>query len=229
VADAGLIAVVAGATGLTGRALVEQLRKDSRYAKTIALVRRSGSILADARVEECVVDFGALVKTRTLPITHADHAFCCLGTTIKVAGSQAAFRKVDFDAVVAFAAAVKAKGARHLSVVSALGASNRSSVFYNRVKGEMEQAVTQLGYVSVHLLRPSLLLGLRSERRAGELAGPALANFIGPLLLGPVRKYRPIHADVVARAMRVGAAQDKSGLRVSESDQIAVLGASASL
>jgi uncharacterized protein YbjT (DUF2867 family) len=225
VADAGLVAVVAGATGLTGRALVAQLRVDPRYAKIIALTRKAGSVATDARVEECVVDFDALATSRTLPASPVDHAFCCLGTTIKVAGSQAAFRKVDLDAVLAFARAAKGSGARHLSVISALGASANSGVFYNRVKGEMEQAVAQLGFVSVHLLQPSLLLGERSELRAGERAGILAANVIAPLLLGPARKYRPIHVDVVARAMRVGAAQSQPGLRVSESDQIAVLGA----
>jgi uncharacterized protein YbjT (DUF2867 family) len=225
VADQGLVAVVAGATGLTGRALVAQLRADPRYAKIIALVRKAGSVATDARVQEYVVDYDALTTSQALPTGHVDHAFCCLGTTIKAAGSQAAFRKVDFDAVLAFARAAKASGARHLSVISALGASASSSVFYNRVKGEMEQAVAQLGFVSVHLLQPSLLLGERSELRAGERVGILAANVIAPLLLGPMRNYRPIHVEVVARAMRVGAAQNQPGLRVSESDQIAVLGA----
>jgi uncharacterized protein YbjT (DUF2867 family) len=172
-----------------------------------------------------VVDFDSLIKTRALPNSGVDHAFCCLGTTIKVAGSQAAFRRVDFDAVLAFAAAAKAAGATHLSVVSALGASTNAGVFYSRVKGEMEQAVAKLGFVSVHLLRPSFLLGERSEQRAGERMGIALATGLAPIMLGPARKYRPIHVDTVARAMLAGAAQNLPGVRVSESDQIAIEGA----
>jgi uncharacterized protein YbjT (DUF2867 family) len=215
------IAAVAGATGLTGRALIEQLRADAHYAQVFALVRKAGSLAADDKVRECVVDYTRLALPEEA--AHIDHAFCCLGTTIKTAGSQMAFRAVDFDAVLAFARAAKARGAQHLSVISALGADVCSRVFYNRVKGEMEQAVARLGFVSVHLLRPSLLLGQRHESRPGERFGIAAARVIAPALLGPLAKYRPIHVEKVARAMRVGAADVQPGLRVSESDEIAVL------
>jgi uncharacterized protein YbjT (DUF2867 family) len=218
-----LTAAVAGATGLTGMALLAQLRADPHYARVAALVRKPGSVQANDKVQECVVDYTHLVLPDAL--TPIDHAFCCLGTTIKVAGSQAAFRAVDFDAVVAFARACRARGAAHLGVISALGASTDSSVFYNRVKGQMERAVAQLGFVSVHLLRPSLLLGDRQEARPGERAGIIAARTITPALLGPLRKYRPIHVDTVARAMRAGARFPQPGLLVSESDEIALMGA----
>jgi uncharacterized protein YbjT (DUF2867 family) len=218
-----LTAAVAGATGLTGRALVEQLRADAHYAQVFALVRKAGSIAADDKVRECVVDYAHLALPEEA--AHIDHAFCCLGTTIKTAGSQMAFRAVDFDAVLAFARAAKARGAQHLSVISALGADVHSRVFYSRVKGEMEQRVGQLGYASVHLLRPSFLLGDRQERRPGERLGIAAAQLLGPALRGPLHKYRPIHVDAVAGAMRRGAQQLQPGLHVSESDEIARMGA----
>jgi uncharacterized protein YbjT (DUF2867 family) len=217
-------ALVAGATGLTGSALVEQLRADAHYARVIALTRQPDSIRTDAKVQEQVVNYSAL----QLPAEHAavDHAFCCLGTTIRVAGSQAAFRAADFDAVLAFAQAAKRAGVQHLGVMSTLGASAQSRVFYNRVKGEMEQAVGRLGVTSVHLLRPSLLLGLRQELRLGERAGITAARIITPLLQGPWRKYRPIQVHAVARALRAGARFAQPGLQIMESHEIAQLAAS---
>lgn len=214
-------AVVAGATGLTGSALIQQLRADPHYTRVIALVRKPGNVRTDAKVQEQIVNYSKLQwPAGSAP---ADHAFCCLGTTIRVAGSQAAFCAVDFDAVLAFAQMVKGAGAQYLGVISALGADAQSRVFYNRVKGEMEQTVGQLGIACTHLLRPSLLLGPRQERRPGERAGIVAARLITPLLQGLLRKYRPIEVQQVARALRAGARGSLAGLHRLESDEIVQL------
>lgn len=225
------IACVAGATGLTGRALVEQLRTDANYAQVWVLVRKAGSIRGDDKVREVVTDFEALTDLGVWPLPqtgHVDHVFCCLGTTIAKAGSQAAFTRVDLDYVLALATVAKAHGACHVGVISALGANAQSSVFYNRTKGQMEKAVAALGVDSTHFLRPSLLLGERAERRGAESAAITFAKLVGPVMLGPLRRYRALPADAVASAMRVGARiATTEQVRVTESEQIAALAATA--
>ncbi len=190
--------MLAGASGLIGRALLALLIESPRYRRVHVLLRRPVADLpAGGRIDTSVVDFARLPA---LPA--ADDAFIALGTTLRVAGSEAAFRQVDFDAVLAVARAARMAGAQCLTVVSALGADPNSRLFYSRVKGEMEQAVTALGYERVVIAQPSLLLGDRAAlgqpRRPGEqwaarLLRPALA-----LVPGPVR---PIGAEAVARAM----------------------------
>ena len=207
-------ALVAGATGLTGKHLLEFLLADERYASVCALVRKA-TLQAHPKLSEHVIDFESLGK-----LPKADDAFCCLGTTIKKAGSQAAFRKVDFDYVINFAAAAKAAGAKRFLVVSALGANAKSSVFYNRVKGEMENALKAMNFESLHIFRPSFLLGERAEARVGERLGIAVFSALAPLMIGPARKIRPVEAKVVARAMVLAANGGVLGVEVIESDEI---------
>lgn len=154
----------------------------------------------------------------------ADDAFCCLGTTIKTAGSREAFRAVDFDATFAFAQAARAAGAARFFLVSSSGASARSRVFYSRVKGEIEDAVARLPFEAVVLLRPSLLLGERAQARLGERLGEPLLALAAPLLVGPLRKYRAIEAGVVAKAALALAREGGKGRRVVESDELQRLG-----
>ena len=161
-----------------------------------------------------VVEFESLERNRV----EADDVYCCLGTTIKQAGSQAAFRRVDFDYPVALARVASRDGARRLLVVSALGANARSGVFYNRVKGEMEEAVRAAGVPQTLLFRPSLLSGPRTEPRFGEQAGLLVGALLGPLL----GRYRPIHGDLVAAAM-LSAALDDLPSQIFESEQIRAL------
>jgi uncharacterized protein YbjT (DUF2867 family) len=190
--------IVIGATGLTGRALIAQLARDERYARVVACVRKPTEF--DANVVTHVVDFDALIKSpeafarsfEKLGLTSTIHAFCCLGTTIKVAGSQEAFRRVDLDSVVAFAKAMKLLGAAHIGVISALGPSRNSPVFYSRVKAEMEEAVAAIGIASKNFLRPSFLDGDRAENRPGEKIGIVFTKMLGPVLLGPLRRYRVV-------------------------------------
>lgn len=232
-APTGEIVWVAGATGLTGRALVGQLLNDPQVRQVVALVRRPGSLLVqgaarpDSKLIECVVDYAALdadadAALRAVPAPAV--LYICLGTTIRTAGSQAAFRKVDFDAVLAVARAAQARGVHHVGVVSALGADTASRVFYSRVKGEMEAALKALNLPSLHIVRPSFLLGDRQERRIGEAIGIAAVQLLRPVLIGPWAQYRGVEVQTVAAALRAGAyLRSAGGLRVSQSQQLASL------
>jgi uncharacterized protein YbjT (DUF2867 family) len=204
--------ILAGATGLVGRELLEGLLADPTVAEVRALVRRPQTLPTRpagkaARLTLQVVDFAALPA---LPA--ADEVYLALGTTIKVAGSQAAFRAVDFEANLAVARAALAGGARRAGVVSAMGANAHSSVFYNRVKGELEDALAALGFEALVIARPSLLVGDRTALgqpvRPGERQGERLARWLGPLV---PRNVRPIPAARVARAL-LGAVPKAQGL-----------------
>jgi uncharacterized protein YbjT (DUF2867 family) len=193
---AGRRVLLAGATGLVGGEILRGLLADDTVAVVHVLARRALQI-EHPKLQAQVVDFGALP-----PLPALDEACLALGTTIKVAGSQAAFRAVDFDANLAVARAARAAGARRLGLVSAMGADRRSRVFYNRVKGELEEAVGELGFDTLVIARPSLLLGdrgvLGQPVRAGEHIGSLLAGVLRPLIPA---QYRPIKALDVARAL----------------------------
>ncbi len=216
--------MLAGATGLVGRALLARLLESTRYARVHALLRRVAPELPKhAKLHAQVVDFARLPR-----FPRVDDVFIALGTTIKVAGSEAAFRSVDFDAVLAVARAGRAAGARRLLVVSALGADPASRVFYNRVKGEMEQAVIRLGYECVVIARPSLLLGDRaalgqSARDAEEWATRLLRPIRGWL----PRRVRPIDADMVARSILSAALDARPGVTVLASGDMQSMRAAA--
>jgi uncharacterized protein YbjT (DUF2867 family) len=211
----GLRALIGGATGLTGGALVAQLLTHRDFTQIVSIERRASTEAAPSKLSRVVADFDALP---TLP--PVDVAFCCLGTTMKRAGSAEAFRRVDFDYVVAFARATRAAGARQFIVISALGASTRSRAFYNRVKGEMEDAVAAMDFDSLCIMRPSLLVGARDEVRVAERLGIVAASVISPFLHGGWRKYRSIPAAIVARAMIATALAQEPGIEVLESDEI---------
>jgi uncharacterized protein YbjT (DUF2867 family) len=219
-------ATVIGANGLTGRALVSQLAQDKHYARVIACVRKPAEF--DGNIVTHLVDFDALIKSpeafarsfEKLDLTTTIHAFCCLGTTIRVAGTQEAFRRVDFDSVVAFAKAMKLLGAAHIGVISALGASAKSSVFYSRVKGEMEVAVGDAGIASVHFVRPSFLDGDRRQSRPGEKLGIVATKLLAPVLLGPLKRYRVVNVQRVAAKLTAVAKTATTGVTISESETI---------
>ncbi len=210
-------ALVAGATGLVGGHCLQQLLQSNAYNQVIALVRKPLA-LSHAKLECVVVDFENLERHAMQTRTH--DVFCCLGTTIKQAGSQAAFRKVDFEYPYRLAQLAAANGAEQFLLVSALGANARSSIFYNRVKGEVEAAIAALPFRAVHIMQPSLLLGERKETRRGERIGEAVFNATAPMWIGPLRKYRPIAAHTVARAMIHLALQRRQGIFKHESHMI---------
>lgn len=190
---------MAGATGLVGREVLAALLTDRRYRAVHSVGRRAPPVQHRKLVHH-VVDFGSL--TTLDDIDRVDDVFIALGTTIKAAGSQEAFRAVDFDAVLAVARAAKQLGAIRLGVVSAMGANAHSPVFYNRVKGDMEAAVAQLGYQTLVLARPSMLDGnreaLAQSARPAEKWGLAAMALLKPLIPA---NYQAISATQVARAL----------------------------
>ena len=208
-------ALVAGATGLVGSHVLEFLLADAHWSHVVTVGRRTTS-QRHAKLEQRVLDLGELETVRDFP--HVDDVFCCLGTTIKQAGSQQAFRLVDHAFVVGLARAGLRAGATQFLLVSAIGADPESRVFYSRVKGETEAAIRKLPYQSIQIFRPSLLLGERAEFRLGEQIAMLGAPVLPALLFGRLRRYRPIQAATVARAMVTIAHEAPRGPNVFEYD-----------
>lgn len=204
--------MVAGATGLVGREILAALLADKTYA-SLHVVGRRPVALQHPKLIQHVVDFAALP---TLP--QVDDCFIALGTTIKLAGSREAFRAIDFKAVEVLAHAVRAQGATKLGVVSAMGANPQSPIFYNRVKGEMEDCLAHMGFSRLVIARPSLLDGqrqsLQQAPRPAERLGLAFMRCVGPLI---PRNYRSINASDVARALVQSVQSGASGLIILKS------------
>lgn len=219
------VAVIAGGTGLVGRFCLDVLLESPRYELVYAVGRREPS-RRHRRLTSIQTDFSNLAK---LGLGHVDDVFCCLGTTIKRAGSRDAFRAVDYDLPVKLAQVSRDYGADHFSLVSSLGADPNARSFYLRVKGETERAIAAVGIRSLAFLRPSLLLGDRDERRLGESLGRIVATTIRPLLVGSLRRYRAVDARDVAMAMVLIAASTPSGTHVIESETIGKIGHESSL
>lgn len=214
-------ALLAGATGLIGRELLSALLEGGHYAQVHVLLRRAVPELPrDRKLIAHQVDFNALPA---LPAV--DDVYVALGTTIKVAGSQAAFRAVDFDAVVAIARVAREAGALRIAVVSALGADAKSSVFYNRVKGEMQAAVAQLGYESVLFAQPSLLVGNREALGQPPRPGEVWATrLLRPVMGWVPASVRPIEARTVARALLRATLEAAPGVQLLSSAQMQEFG-----
>jgi uncharacterized protein YbjT (DUF2867 family) len=223
VSDAtGRIALLAGASGLVGNRCLARLLSEPSYARVITLTRRPLPS-DDPKLEQRVIDFDRL-GSAGVDFPAATDVFCCLGTTMKRAGSEAAFRQVDFTYVVALASQTLAMGARQFLLVSSLGASPASGIFYSRVKGETEAAVSALPFEGRQIFRPSILTGERSEHRTGERLGIAVMRGAAFAMVGPLRKYRPISATTVAEAMVRVALKAPRGVNIYESDEIERLG-----
>jgi uncharacterized protein YbjT (DUF2867 family) len=210
----GKHALLAGATGLVGERCLIRLLDHPAYAQVTVWSRRPLA-RAHAKLTVDLVDFDSLPP---VPVDCTE-IFCCLGTTIRKAGTQEAFRRVDHDYPVALAVRAKAAAVRQFLMVSSLGADANSPVFYSRVKGETERDVAAIGLPRHVFLRPSLLLGSRQEQRSGEGMAIAAFRLLRPLLAGPLRKYRPVEGDDVAAAM-VYAANHDTPSGVIESDRI---------
>jgi uncharacterized protein YbjT (DUF2867 family) len=205
-------ALIAGASGLVGGECLRRLLASAAYSTVTIVTRRSlGDAARHPKVREIVVDFARLENIQAE--LRADHVFCTLGTTIRKAGSQAKFRQVDYEYPRHLAQLTRANGARHFSLVSALGASSNSGVFYSRVKGELEDALRAMGWPSLCLLRPSVIAGERQESRPLERVGEWLLRF------GP-STYRPVAAGSIAAAMIATAQHQAAGVTILESREI---------
>ena len=208
----GLTAIVAGATGLVGGECLRQLLACPRYERVIVVTRRElGAAARHDKLREVVVEFDRLGDAKAR--LRGDHVFCALGTTIRKAGSQAKFRAVDYEYPLRLAQLTRQNGARHFSIVSALGASRSSPFFYSRVKGEVEEGLRQMGWPSLAILRPSVIAGERAESRPLERVSEHL------LRLAPAT-WRPVPARDIAGAMIAVALREPSGVTVVESRQI---------
>lgn len=223
--------LIAGATGLVGREALNACLLDPGVASVRALLRRPmdldavlGPLASQApglsaaqreRFEPILVDFQRLDRDPA-PFC-VDTVFCALGTTIRQAGSQESFRRVDFEAPLQIARLAHAQGARRFMLVSALGASSSSRVFYNRVKGELEDAVSAIGFEQLIIARPSLLEGERAESRPAEHLGLMLAKAFGFLI---PESHRPVHVSQVAKALLRAAAEGGAGRRVLTNAQM---------
>jgi len=214
-------ALIAGATGLVGSSLLKQLLADDQYEKVVIITRKSIETKNPKLIQK-QIDFDT-IESMKLDF-QVDDVFCALGTTIKTAGSQDAFYKVDYTYVVNLGKWCVANGVQRLMIVSAMGANAKSGIFYNRVKGEMEADVSQLSIPQIEVFRPSLLMGDRKEKRGGEKFAQVVMRTLGFLFAGPLLKYKGIHADVVAKAMIKSAKVDAKGFAVFESDEMQRMG-----
>ncbi len=210
-------AIVVGATGLIGKELVKQLLHREEFEQVVCLGRRFVD-LAHPALEQKIVDLGDTSALGELVI--GDVLFCALGTTIKTAGSQEKFRLVDHTYVVNAAKAASANGVGKFCVVSSIGAKAESKNFYLRTKGEMEEEVKKLPFESVHIFRPSLLLGKRNETRPGEIIGEVFFKIFRFLFIGKLKRYAAVYDSAVASAMINSALDVKTGVHFHESETI---------
>lgn len=218
-------ALIVGATGLVGESLLQLLLKDATYTQITALLRKklpenqqNNQLINNPKFVQIEVNFDAIDKHKDL--IKATDVFCCLGTTIAVAGSEENFRKVDFDYPLEIAKIAKFNGTDTFSIVTAMGADASSSVFYNQVKGEIEDTIAKLSFKSYNVFRPSLLLGDRKTFRFGESIGKFFAKGLGFLMIGGLKKYRAIQADAVAFAMLKLTKLAHEGINVYESNRL---------
>ncbi len=209
--------VVAGGTGLIGSFLLKILESSSEIETVRALTRREQR--SQGMIDWRTTDFENTDQLEKA-CQGAKLAFCCLGTTIRKAGSQKAFIKVDHEFVIAFARAAKSEGIKSFGVVSAIGSNPESGIFYNRVKGQMEKELSQIGFESLTIMHPSILLGPRKEFRFGEKIGSFFMRLFTPLMNGSFRKYRPIHVREVAKGMFYHVKKARPGVNHIEYDDM---------
>ena len=210
-------ALLVGATGLVGSVLLEQMLSDDFYQEIIILTRKSLGI-RHHKIQEHLIDFDNLDAYTHL--IKADHIYCCLGTTIKKAKSKDNFYLVDYTYPTEIAKIAKFNGATLFSLISAMGACKYSTFYYNRVKGEVEETIEHLQFKSCNIIRPSLLLGERQEFRLGEEIGKAVAKGLDFMMVGGLKKYKPIEAKAVAVAMYAISKEMREGFHIFESSYL---------
>lgn len=213
-------ALVVGATGMVGKALVRQLCENEAYAAVNVIVRRPLDFKHPKLVMK-VRDFEQMTES---DIEFAHEVYCCLGTTIKKAGSREQFEKVDVEYPLLIAALAKNRGIAHFLVISAMGANEKSLTYYNRVKGKLEEQLIAMDFPQLSIMRPSLLTGEREEFRLGERVSEKVLKALGPLMIGPGKKMRSIAAEQVALAMMVIALHGKKQkIAIYSSDELAAM------
>ena len=213
-------AVVFGATGLVGENLVRQLCEQENYISVTAVGRKA----LDFKHEKLEQKIHSLDELTESDIQFAHDVFCCLGTTIKKAGSKEQFEKVDFEYPMSIASLAKNQRVEHFIVISAMGASEKAIAYYSRVKGKLETALGELDFPRLSIIRPSLLTGNRKEFRFGEKVGEKVLKVLGPILVGGLKKYRSIEASQVATAMiAIALSEDKTPVKIYKSDELSAL------
>lgn len=210
-------AIIIGGSGLTGTQLLKILLTSNVYEKVVCLVRNASKI-SHPKLEQHVIDFDNPETYEEL--IEGDDMFCCLGTTIKKAGSEAEFEKVDLVYPIQFAKIASQRGIRQFSLISSLGANPNSGNFYLRTKGKCEEELRKIGFQSTSIFRPSLLLGNRKEFRLGEKIAEFFMRIFSIFMVGKFKKYRAIKSQDVAYAMYQIAQGNTVGFHVYESDQI---------
>jgi uncharacterized protein YbjT (DUF2867 family) len=213
----GYVAILAGATGLVGEQLLMQLLDHPEYRKVLVVSRKPLDV-THAKLEQRIIDFGLLPGA--MSGLQADHGFCCLGTTIKKAGSKEVQYRIDHDYVVGFARGCAASGVKRFAAVSSVGANPGSSNFYLRTKGEMEQDIREVPFERTVIVQPSLLMGERKESRTAEKIAVYVMGILNPLMMGSLKKYRGVPVEVVARGLISHTLSGPDGLRTISSEYL---------
>lgn len=210
-------AIILGGTGLIGSYLLDLLLAGDDYNEVISFVRRVTQH-AHPKLKEYVIDFDNPDSYKEL--VRGDDLFCCLGTTIKKAGSQEAFTKVDLTYPITFARLAKENGVKQYLLISSMGANLKSPMFYLNVKGQCEEQLKSLAFPITYIFQPSLLLGKREEFRLGEHFAQYFMKMFSFMMVGKLRKYRPIESYRVAEAMYGVAQRDREGKYTIKSEEI---------
>lgn len=219
----GKTALIIGASGLVGGELLQQLLSDQHFEQVIAFVRNELPIQHNKLIQH-EIDFDNLESYSKL--IKGDVVFCCLGTTIKKAKTQEAFKKVDYEYPLSFANIAKKNGITKFIVISSLGASSKSSNFYLNVKGSLEKDLKKLKFESLVAVRPSMLLGNRKEFRRGELIAKFLVSITGFLMIGKLKRHKGIEAKTVAKAMMILSLKNTEKVEIVQSEKLEKLGQS---
>jgi len=210
-------ALIIGSTGLIGSQLLDLLLESQEYDKVITFVKRDSGI-QHPKLKQHIIDFDKPETYKELVV--GDDFFCSIGTTIKKAGSQNAFRKVDFEYPKQFASLAQQNKVKQFLIITSLGADANSSNFYLKTKGEIQDFLKNCAFESISILQPSLLLGNRTEFRLGEKMGVYLMKLFSFLFIGNLKKYKAIQSEAVAKAMFIIAQKNYKGFQIIESDSI---------
>ena len=214
-------ALVIGSTGLIGSQLVDILLESEHYQKVVIFVKRESG-KSHPKLEQHIINFDAPETYQHL--VKGDDLFCTIGTTIKKAGGQSAFRKVDYEYPIAFSKIAKTNKIKQFLIVSSLGANKDSNNFYLKTKGEIQDLLKDCNFESVSVLQPSLLLGNRTEFRLGEKVGAFFMKMLPFLFIGSLKKYKPIEGKTVAKALLKIAQKNNKGFKIYESNVIQEIG-----